>query len=175
MDSSGPAIRPGSEVFEHFYLREFRQVVALAYVLTGRGNAAEDLAQEAFTAAFRSWDRISLYEDPSGWVRRVVANRAVSLHRRWITERRFLPALLRPAPPSPAAEIDAEATQLWEAVRALPKRQAQAVALHYLDDLPLEDIGRILGCSPGTVKTHLARGRERLEHSLGVPFSEEIE
>ena len=77
-DSGGVPIRPGLEAFEHFYEREFRQVAALAYVLTGRRDVAEDLAQEAFMAALRGWDRVSGYDKPEAWVRRVVANRAVS-------------------------------------------------------------------------------------------------
>ena len=36
------------------------------------------------------------------------------------------------------------------------------IALHYADDRPIDDIARILGCSPGTVKTHLHRARKRL-------------
>ena len=70
--------------------------------------------------------------------------------------------------------MDAEAAEVWAAVRALPRRQAQAVALRYLDDLPLKGIGEILGCSPGTVKTHLARARKRLGDVLGVQVIEEV-
>jgi len=167
--------QPFHEAFEHFYGREYRQVAALAYVLTGRSGSAEDLAQEAFVAALRNWDRIAVYDKPEAWVRRVVANRAVSLRRRGITELKLLPRLFRPSSPGPTTGMDAEATEVWNAVRALPKRQAQAVALHYLDDLSVKKIGVIMGCSPGTVKTHLARGRKRLERALGVWTNEEVD
>jgi RNA polymerase sigma-70 factor, ECF subfamily len=168
------SIRPFREAFEHFYAREYRKVAALAYVLTGRGSAAEDLAQEAFEAAFRSWHRIVTYDKPEAWIRRVVANRAVSLRRRAVTELRLLGTLFRLVSPE-SREMDSKATEVWDAVRALPKRQAQAVALHYLDDLPLKEIGVIMGCSEGTVKTHLARGRQRLERILGARTSEEVD
>jgi RNA polymerase sigma-70 factor (ECF subfamily) len=52
-------------------------------------------------------------------------------------------------------------------VRRLPKRQAQAVALHYLEDRSVEDIAAILECSTGTVKQHLHRARRRLAALLG--------
>jgi DNA-directed RNA polymerase specialized sigma24 family protein len=66
------------ESFEAFYHREVRSVVGLAYVLSGSGRAAEDLAQDAFLKAYRHWDRISSYDDPGGWVRRVVSNESVN-------------------------------------------------------------------------------------------------
>jgi hypothetical protein len=47
------------ESFESFFAREYRPVLALAFVLTGDRAAAEDLTQAAFLAAFRSWARIS--------------------------------------------------------------------------------------------------------------------
>ncbi len=168
-------IRPGIEAFEHFYAREYSQVAALAYVLTGRRAVAEDVAQEAFMAAMKSWERIGHYDKPGAWVRRVVANQAVSLRRRTITEVRSLPKLLRRSSTSHSVDMDVEAQEVWSAVRSLPKRQAQVVALHYLDDLSVKDIGEILGCSTGSVKTHLARGRKQLGQVLGIVTDEEVD
>ena len=56
-------------------------MIGLAYALSGSRAAAEDLAQEAFLAAHKSWDKVGGYEKPEAWVRRVVANMSVSL--RW--------------------------------------------------------------------------------------------
>ena len=56
---------------------------------------------------------------------------------------------------------------LWAAVRKLPRRQAQAVVLVYVDDLSLERVAEILQCSVGSVKTHLHRARQRLAAELG--------
>ncbi len=68
--------------FDSFYRAEYRSVVALAAVLSGSRWAAEDLAQEAFAEAHRQWDRVGRYEHPHLWIRRVVANKSVSLIRR---------------------------------------------------------------------------------------------
>jgi RNA polymerase sigma-70 factor (ECF subfamily) len=65
------------------------------------------------------------------------------------------------------AAMPAEDAHFWKSVRALPKRQAQAIALHYLEDLPVADIADVLDCSPNTVKVHLHKGRQRLAHKLG--------
>jgi RNA polymerase sigma-70 factor (ECF subfamily) len=56
----------------------------------------------------------------------------------------------------------------WRAVRSLPRRQSQAVALHYLEDRPVSEIADILGMAPGTVKKHLYDGRQTLARMLEV-------
>ncbi len=56
---------------------------------------------------------------------------------------------------------------LIEAVRALPSHQRAAVALHYLEDRPVAEVADILGCSVGTAKVHLYRGRKRLKTLIG--------
>ena len=58
----------------------------LAYALSGNRSLAEDLAQEAFLAAYRNWPRVSTYEQPGAWVRRIVANLSVSAFRRKVVE-----------------------------------------------------------------------------------------
>jgi RNA polymerase sigma-70 factor (ECF subfamily) len=58
--------------------------------------------------------------------------------------------------------------QLWNRVRALPAAQCDATILRYVDDLPLADIAAVLGCSDGTVKTHLQRARRTLADHLST-------
>jgi RNA polymerase sigma-70 factor (ECF subfamily) len=154
---------PVLETFEVFYRRERRAVVGLAFVLSGSAPIAEELAQDAFIAALRDWGRVGQLEDPSGWVRRVVANRSVSRFRRLAVEARFV-GRGTDRSWSPAEERDVD---LWREVRRLPKRQAQVVALYYVDDLSRRDIARVLGCSEETVKTHLERARRTLAARLG--------
>jgi len=152
------------EDFQAFYAREYRAVVGLAYVLLGSRSGAEDLAQEAFLAALRGWDRVCGLDAPGAWVRRVVANRAVSWFRRRTVEAKALMRIGHLDGEVP--DIDLEARELWEEVRHLPRRQAQAIALHYLDQMRVPEIGGILGCSENTVKTHLQRGRDTLARRL---------
>ena len=58
-------------------------------------------------------------------------------------------------------------------MRRLPRRQAQAIALHYLDDLSVADVATILEISPDTVKVHLHRGRPALADALDLPTDPE--
>lgn len=159
-----PIVR-GVEDFESFYRREYRSVLGLAIVMTGRRQLAEELTQEAFLATFRQWDRVGAFESPEAWVRRVVANRSVSAFRRATSEARALLRLGRPQREEVSPDIEA-GVDVWREVRRLPKRQAQVVALTYVEDLPRREVARILQCGEETVKTHLDRARLALSQRL---------
>jgi RNA polymerase sigma-70 factor (ECF subfamily) len=157
---------PPSEslTFDDFYRREHRHVLGLAFVLTGNQWVAEDTAQEVFTAAFRHWRSIVAYDSPGAWVRRVTCNRAASALRRRVREAK---ALMRLAGRTQTyIELDEGDEAFWQAVRRLPPRQAQAVALYYMEDYSVREISEVLDCSEGTVKTHLSRAREAVARQL---------
>jgi RNA polymerase sigma-70 factor (ECF subfamily) len=97
-------------------------------------------------------------------VRRVVSNRAISRWRRQGRESRALSKLALQRDSYSLANDD---LSFWDAVRRLPRRQAQVVALHYLDDLPVSEIAATLGVAEGTVKATLYRGRAALARVLG--------
>jgi RNA polymerase sigma factor (sigma-70 family) len=68
--------------------------------------------------------------------------------------------------PDTLPELSPPATELWEEVRRLPKRQAQVTVLHYVDQLSVDEIGEVLGVSSGAVKSHLHRARANLGRAL---------
>ncbi len=158
-----PVVRtpPG---FGEFYTRQYHQVVGLAFVMSGERMAAEELAQEAFTAAFRRWDEVGAMDRPDAWVRRVVANQSASRLRRLLAETR---AVTRSVQSPEMQEIDANTVAVWEAVRRLPRRQAEVIALVFYADLSHADVARVLEVSVETVRTHLKRARVRLAELLG--------
>lgn len=157
--------------FETFYRDAYQSMVGIAIALTSGTSEAEDLVQEAFVEAHRRWDQISQYDQPHAWVRRVVINRATSLRRRWGAELR---ALSRIGPPHAAApDMSPETSEVWQAVRGLPRRQQQAITLHYVAQLSLTETADAMGCSTGAVKSHLHRGREALRRPLAIWNEEE--
>ncbi len=160
--------RPAS--FDDFYVAELPRLVALARGLCGAA-IAEDVAQEAMLVAYRRWREVGDMERPDHWVRRTCANLAVSQFRRKVVELRATTRL--GARRTPPAELSPPAEEFWAAVRALPRRQAQAAALRFVYDLPIADIAATLGCTEGTVKQHLSRARHALADSLGVTAEEE--
>jgi RNA polymerase sigma-70 factor, ECF subfamily len=160
------------ERFEEVYLREFAGVFALAYALSGSRWAAEDITQDAFVVAHRQWGRIGGYDDPGAWVRRVAANLAVSGVRRRLAEARALVRLAARQQQQPYAALPGEDGDFWRAVRRLPRRQAQVVALLALGELSTAEVASTLGCSQRTVQVHLQKARVALAERLGLPADE---
>lgn len=156
----------GVDAFTDFYTGNYRDVTGLVYTLTGSWPVAEDIAQEAFVRAYRDWRRVGGFERPHSWVRTVAVNLATSRGRRLAAEARAL-ARLRSRRATEVDRLPGDSEAFWDAVRALPRRQAQAVALRYHSDLSVGEIAEVMGCAEGTVKAHLHAGRRSLAAELG--------
>jgi len=144
-------------LFDAWYRSQYPRVVRVLTVVGGDFEAASDAAAEAFARALSQWDRVSAMSSPSGWTYAVALNLLRRRQRRARLERL---AALGPLPPPPVAE---DHLYLWEAVRSLPPRQRTAIVLHYVADLPQEQVAKIMGVAPGTVAAtlHAARGKLR--------------
>jgi len=126
---------------------------------------AEDLVAEAFARAWTSWRKVSRHPAPRAWVVRTALNARVSWWRR---RRREVPlADHDPASASdPSERVDAV---LIAALRRLPARQREVVALRVLLDLDTETTAEVLGIAPGTVTAHLSRAVAALRRSALSP------
>ncbi len=163
--SARQTVADETTTFERFYAQEFARLVDIAYALSGSRLAAEDLAQEALLAAHRRWDHVRTLDQPGAWVRRVVLNKAASAYHRRKAELRAI-ARLGPLRGSPPASLPMEAREFWDTVRRLPRRQAQAVTLHYQDGLSIAETALVMECAENTVKVHLHRARTTLARRL---------
>jgi RNA polymerase sigma-70 factor (ECF subfamily) len=157
--------------FEVFYREQLPRVTALCLAVTRRPWVAEDLAQEAFLRAYRRWDTVGSYDRPDMWIRRVALNLTASWGRRLQAETRALLRMRARSASLPDGSSPPD-REFWESVRALPRRQAQVLALYYLEDRPVDEIGSLLQLAPGTVRVHLVRGRHNLATRLGVKDGE---
>ena len=154
--------------FDAFAGQERAALFAFAWSLTGNRAVAEDLVQDTLEQAWRNWDRVGGYDKPGAWARRVIANRATDGWRRRGREQQALGRLSGVVAPPVEIDLPPPAGAFWEAVRGLPPRQAQATALHYLEDRSVADIAEMLGISEGAVKSHLHRGRLAVARELGL-------
>ncbi len=139
-------------------------MLGLAYVLVGPHGGAEDLAQEAFAKAHQRWAEVETYDNPEAWVRRVLVNQKNTNFRRLGTENKATDLLRRQR--VPVVELPPRSEEVWAAVRALPKRQAQVIALRFWNDLTIRQIAETLDCGTETVKTHLSRAKVTLARQL---------
>lgn len=159
------------ESFDSFYRREFTGIVAIVRALVRDGAAAEDLAQDTFISARRHWPKVSAYDEPRAWVRRVAINKATSFLR-WRGAEWRAAARVGGQAETTIPELSPFGDEVWREVRRLPRRQAQAVALHYVGQLTMVEIADVMRCSTGAVKSHLSRARSTLTKTLS-DWSEE--
>jgi RNA polymerase sigma-70 factor (sigma-E family) len=134
----------------------------VAYRLLGNRPEAEEVAQEALARAFARWRTVAGHDEP--WVARVAINLAISRTRRRRPTVAFdetLDAVRRGDD-----TLAVERLALAAALRELPTRQRQVVALRYLADLPEAEVASVLRISRGSVKQHAHRGLARLRRSL---------
>lgn len=161
------------DVFEIFVQREYQSVKALVIALYG-GHDPDDVVQEAFLRAQKQWSSVGGMDRPDLWVRRVAINLALSRFRRLRSESKavFKVAARREAR---VVVLSAGSAEVWEAVRRLPARQAQVVALRYVEDLSVAEAAEVLGIAEGTVRALLYQARTRLSRCLasGVEVSVE--
>lgn len=149
---------------QDLYEASYRRLVGQVASLTRDVPEAEDVVQDAFSRAVGRWDKISRYDDPERWVRTVAMNLARS---RWRRARRGTQLLRKAAvTESPAPSPSPDRIALVTALRALPAAQREAIALHHLADLPVDEVARQLGVPSGTVKARLSRGRAALAAAL---------
>ena len=153
--------------FDRFFLAEHPKLVALGLAWTGNAETARELAQEALTRAYRSWDRVEHLDIPGAWVRRIMINLLIDTRRseqRNVELNRRLPTDVA-GEPSPSHPVEAD-DRWWRAVGDLPDRERAAVTLHYVDDLSVAEVAGVLEVTPGTVKASLSHARQKLRVAL---------
>jgi RNA polymerase sigma-70 factor, ECF subfamily len=153
-----------------------RLVAGLAVVLGGR-TAAEDAVQEALARAWERSMRGEQIQSLRDWVAVVAMNLLRSRLRRLAAELRARERLAaREQTRTPhkglATESPDERLDLARALGALPRRQREALVLHYFAGLPLADIARALHTRQGAVQQLLHRGRRSLASALGPSYRE---
>jgi len=165
----------------------FRPILSMAYGtavrLTRDRTEAEDLVQDAALLAFRAFGSFQPGTNFKAWFFRILTNAFYSRHRKTKHERNNvstedLPALylyaltaeigLHSQEPDPAAAMmdrfDTE--HVAEALDALPEEYRVVASLYFVDDLSYQQIAEAVGCTVGTVRSRLHRGRRMLQRAL---------
>ena len=162
--------------FAEFYLTSQDGCLRAVYASVGDRLLAEDLVAEAFSRAWASWRKVSGHPAPQAWIVRTALNTHVSWWRRRRREVAW--------DGHDAANADAVAgtdavtlldEQVLAAVRDLPTRQREVLALRVFLDLDTETTARTLGIAPGTVTAHLSRAVATLRDRLAVSIGQETQ
>lgn len=146
------------------YSAHYARLVRTAAFLTGDRDSAEEVVQDAFVQLHTRWSRL---REPQAYLHTAVVNLSRSKLRRRVVAARF-----RPEPDRPMDSAEAGALGLLQrrdlaiALRALPRRQREAVVLRYYADLSEAQTAAAMGCSAGAVKSHTSRAMAALRQLL---------
>ncbi|HUB26740.1 MAG TPA: sigma-70 family RNA polymerase sigma factor [Tepidisphaeraceae bacterium] len=142
------------------------RLLRLAHRLLGyRDEAAQDAVQDVFARLLSRPVAIAASGDLEKWLVTVVVNQCRTHHRRWFARLRLLGRA--PAKTQTSAPADVETHEfVRHAVRQLPPRDREVIVLHYLEEMPVEQIGVILKLKRNAVEVRLHRARQRLKEIL---------
>ena len=153
------------EALEQLYAAHWRSLVRLSVLLVRDQGLAEEVVQEAFVAVHGRWSRLREPDLALAYLRQAVVNRSRSAlrHRAVVqrhADRRTAP--LVEAGADQAALVGDRRAAVLDALRELPQRQREVLALRYYLDLSEAEIADALGISRGAVKSHASRGAAAL-------------
>lgn len=162
---------------ESLFRAHYGRLVRALTVAGGSREAAADAVQEAFVKAHLHWRRIRRYEDPVGWIRRVAINRLRDEHRRQRRKERAERRVANEgAHTTDATDVAAiaehadtsarEVAELTSQLAGLPRQQRMAIALYYVDGMPVAEVAAAMRLSEGAVKFHLHAGRAKLREGM---------
>jgi RNA polymerase sigma-70 factor (ECF subfamily) len=149
------------EAFDRVVSRYGLQLLRTARLIVRDEGLAEDVVQETFLKAWRSFDTLRGQEDPTGWLNRIAVNESISAWRR----RHRFDALLERFGRQPAEATDAGTELKLDLKRALDRLTADqraVIVLRYYQDLSVEETAQALGIPIDTAKSRLKAGLRRL-------------
>jgi RNA polymerase sigma-70 factor (ECF subfamily) len=160
--------QPGSESdFDRLYQNSYRQILGTLITLLGDPAAAEDCAQDTFERAYRGWKAWRPEAPAEAWLHRIAINVAISSRRRERLRQvgEVIKRIGRPASAPDPASV-AELSDVLQALRKLPPKQAVALVLRHHHGYTNREIGAALGVHEQTVASRLAAARKQLQVTL---------
>ena len=167
-----------SERFMRHAMAAHGNSVYLVALAQTRSEAdAQDVAQDVFCRLLTDGTTFTGDEHLKAWLLRVTVNRCHELYRtpwRRRVESADDAGCELPAPGAStedAALAELRADPVWQALQALPEKLRVVALLHYVEECTTEEIARIVGSPPATVRTRLHRARKQMRETLEAPAS----
>ena len=160
---------PGSAAdFERLYRNTYRRILGTLITLVRDRSTAEDCAQETYERAYRAWAGWKPDAPVEAWLHRIAINVAISdqRHQRLRQAGELVRRLGRPAP-GPDPSTVAEHSDLFQAIKKLPTKQAAALVLRHFHGYTNREIAAAIGVPEQTVASRLAAARNQLQAVLG--------
>jgi RNA polymerase sigma factor (sigma-70 family) len=131
---------------------------------------ADDAWSETFLAALRAYPDLPAGANVQAWLVTIAHRKAIDVTR--ARQRHAIPTDQLPPQISRDGQPDETDAGLWQRVDALPTRQRQAVAYHYLAGLPYTEVAAIIGGTAAAARRAAADGIKHLRETLATPLGE---
>jgi RNA polymerase sigma-70 factor (sigma-E family) len=146
--------------FEVFVADRLDRLLRYATALTCDPHLAQDVVQDVLLRVQRRWSLIEPMQAPDAYIRRMITNEYLSWRRRRAARtvastHRALETLSAPVA-DPATQY-AERDAMRSRIARLPRKQRAAILLRYYEDCTDAEIAEVLGCTEGTVRSHISR------------------
>lgn len=165
--------------FDALFVKYQDYVYNIVYGIVGRAEEARDITQEVFVQAFRSLHTFRGGARFATWIYRIAVNRAVdgaraAKGRRWLPFIETLKATPDPSD-SPEQVLDrhSERDMVQAALNKVPLQHRDVLVLRYFQDLSVEEIAEVLGCSVTAAKVRLHRARNHFKETYVATYGQE--
>jgi RNA polymerase sigma-70 factor (sigma-E family) len=148
--------------FESYVEQRGASLIRLAYLLVHDHHLAQDLTQETLARLHRHWTKVSAYDDPDAYVRRIMVNQLTSWRRRRSWSERTGPEIDREDAADDPAIAGVERDEMWERLKTLSPQQRAVIVLRFYEDLDDATIASLLDCSQATVRSHASKALAKL-------------
>ena len=168
------ALSGDSAAFESIILRYERRVVSLAMKLLGKGDDAQDAAQEVFLRTYKYLHRLNLEKSIEPWLMQMTVNVCRNIGRK--RQRRLITFLESEAADAPTASTsgdpymdvveEQERQMLRKALNGLPEKERIAITLRDIEGLSTAEVAEILNSSESTVRSQVSRARVHMKEAI---------
>jgi RNA polymerase sigma factor (sigma-70 family) len=175
-------LRGEQAIFAQLVERYQNYVFTLVLRFTDSREDAEEISQDIFVKAYRSLADFRGESKFSTWLYTIVRTSCITFLRKKKldttsidNERTFLQLENRESGFSAnTIEQKSRHAMVNDAIRLLSPNDAQLITLFYKGEQSLEEVGRVMGLEPNTVKVKLHRARHRLKEKMEKYFSHEV-
>jgi len=151
--------------FDALLNSERRRLYGIAYTILRDHGHAEDALQEAMLKAWRSWDKVRNEDARGAWLARITVRQCIN-RRKFLGLRAFGPLTGdRDAAPSDP-RLSGRMVDLDQSYLKLSVKQRAAIFLHYHFGYSIDECAELMGCSPGSVRTHLHRAIQSMRKGM---------
>ena len=166
------AVEPGLDSLDRqnrFVSDNMRRIFIQIYRIVGNVADAQDLTQEAFIKALQHQEQLKDDKKAAHWLSKIATNTAIDFLRR---SGRATFCEIDEAPESQIESPEQTLLRgehreyLEDGLRLLSPRERQALLLRDVEDMPAEEVARVLDCSKATVRSHIANARIKLRRYM---------